>query len=89
MPIYSNYRYDILKIDVMQPHTVTDVLKAISDGKSRDMFCSIAKNNVESEVLKRTKGLTTNVDLNEKMQDLCYSEHPCCSDRFLKPYHNT
>ena len=59
MPIYSNYRYDILKIDVMQPHTVTDVLKAISDGKSLDMFCSIAKNNVESEVLKRTKGLTT------------------------------
>ncbi len=42
----------------MQPSTVPDLLKAISDSKSLDIFCSIAKNSVESEVLKQTKGLT-------------------------------
>jgi hypothetical protein len=38
--------------------SVEDVLKAVSDSKSLDMFRSIAKGNVESEVLKETKGLS-------------------------------
>ncbi len=42
----------------MRPSTVSDLLKAISDSQSLDIFCSIAKNDVESEVLKQTKGLT-------------------------------
>jgi predicted transcriptional regulator len=41
-----------------QRHSVEDVLKAVSDGKSLDMFRSIAKGSVESEVLKNTKGLS-------------------------------
>jgi predicted transcriptional regulator len=39
-------------------HSVEDVLKAVSDNKSLDMFRSIAKGSVESEVLRDTKGLT-------------------------------
>jgi len=42
----------------MELHSVEGILKAVSDSKSLDMFCSIAKGSVESEVLKRTKGLT-------------------------------
>jgi len=41
----------------MEGHSVIDILQSISDNKSLDMFCSIAKNSLESEVLKRTKGL--------------------------------
>ena len=40
----------------MEGHSVIDVLQSISDIKSLNMFCSIANNRVESEVLKRTKG---------------------------------
>jgi predicted transcriptional regulator len=39
-------------------HSVEDVLKAVSDNKSLDMFRSIAKGSVESEVLRDTKGLS-------------------------------
>jgi predicted transcriptional regulator len=42
----------------MEGVSVEDVLKAVSDSKSLDMFCSIAKGSVESEVLKETKGLS-------------------------------
>ena len=42
----------------MEGHSVEDVMHAISDFKSLDMFCSIAKESVESEVLKQTKGLS-------------------------------
>jgi predicted transcriptional regulator len=43
----------------MEKVSVEDVLKAVSDSKSLDIFRSIAKGSVESEVLKETKGLTT------------------------------
>jgi predicted transcriptional regulator len=43
----------------MKSHSVEDVLHAISDIKSLDMFCFIAKQSVESDVLKQTKGLST------------------------------
>jgi predicted transcriptional regulator len=43
----------------MKSHSVEDVLHAISDIKSLDMFCFIAKQSVESHVLKQTKGLST------------------------------
>lgn len=42
----------------MEGHSVIDILQSISDIKSLNMFCSIANNRVESEVLKRTKGLS-------------------------------
>lgn len=42
----------------MEGHSVIDILQSISDNKSLDLFCSIAKNSLESEVLKRTKGLS-------------------------------
>ncbi len=42
----------------MEVHSVEIILKAVSDSKSLDMFRSIAKGSVESEVLKGTKGLT-------------------------------
>jgi predicted transcriptional regulator len=42
----------------MEGVSVEDVLKAVSDSKSLDMFRSIAKGSVESEVLKATKGLS-------------------------------
>ncbi|MGA7008682.1 MAG: hypothetical protein WB612_02990 [Nitrososphaeraceae archaeon] len=38
--------------------SVEDVMKAVSDSKSLDMFRSIAKGSIESEVLKQTKGLS-------------------------------
>jgi hypothetical protein len=43
----------------MKSHSVEDVLHAISDIKSLDMFCFIAKQSVECHVLKQTKGLST------------------------------
>jgi len=42
----------------MEGFSVEDMLKAISDSKSLDMFRSVAKGSVESEVLKQTKGLS-------------------------------
>ena len=42
----------------MEEVSVEDVLKAVSDSKSLDMFRSIAKGSVESEVLKETRGLS-------------------------------
>jgi len=37
---------------------IEDVIHAISDINSLDMYCSIAKENIESEVLKYKKGLS-------------------------------
>jgi hypothetical protein len=45
-------------VRIMKSHSVEDVLHAISDIKSLDMFCFIAKQSVESHVLKQTKGLS-------------------------------
>ena len=42
----------------IEGHSVGDIIHSISDSKSLDLFHSIAKRNVESEVLKQTKGLT-------------------------------
>ena len=42
----------------MEGVSVEDVLKAVSDSKTLDMFRSIAKGSVESEVLKETRGLS-------------------------------
>jgi predicted transcriptional regulator len=42
----------------MEGVSVEDVLKAVSDSKSLDMFRTIAKGSVESEILKQTKGLS-------------------------------
>ena len=42
----------------MHTSTASDLLKAISDSESRDIFCSIAKNDVEIKELKQTRGLT-------------------------------
>ena len=35
-----------------------DIIQSVSDSKSLDLFCSIAKGNMESEELKETKGLS-------------------------------
>jgi hypothetical protein len=42
----------------MERNSVADILKVISDNKSLDIFCSIAKGSVSSESLKLTKDLT-------------------------------
>ena len=42
----------------MKSQSVEDVMNAISDSKSLDIFCSIAKESVESSVLKVAKGLS-------------------------------
>ena len=42
----------------IEGHSVGDILHSISDSKSLDLFCFIAKGSVESEVLKQTKGLS-------------------------------
>lgn len=42
----------------MEKVSVEDVMKAVSDSKSLDIFRSIAKGSVEGEVLKETKGLS-------------------------------
>jgi len=42
----------------MEGVSVEDVMRAVSDTKSLDMFRSIAKGSIESEVLKQTKGLS-------------------------------
>ena len=38
--------------------SVGDTIHSISDSESLDLFCSIAKGNMESEELKETKGLS-------------------------------
>ncbi|HMK57537.1 MAG TPA: hypothetical protein VK462_00640 [Nitrososphaeraceae archaeon] len=38
--------------------SVGDIIQSISDSKSLNLFCSIAKGNMESEELKETKGLS-------------------------------
>ncbi len=45
-------------MSIIEGHSVEDILQSISDGKSLDLFRSIAKGGVESEVLKETKGLS-------------------------------
>ena len=47
----------IKRMSIIEGHSVEDILHSISDGKSLDLFRSIAKGSVESEVLKETKGL--------------------------------
>ena len=42
----------------IEGHTVGDIIHSISDSKSLDLFHSIAKQSVESEVLKQTKGVS-------------------------------
>ena len=42
----------------IEGHSVGDILHSISDSKSLDLFCFIAKGSVESEVLKQSKGLS-------------------------------
>jgi len=42
----------------MDRHSIEDILKAISDSKSLDLFSSIAQGSGESETLKETKGLS-------------------------------
>ena len=42
----------------MEQVSLQDVLKAISDSQSLDIFRSIVKGNVEREVLKHAKGLS-------------------------------
>jgi hypothetical protein len=48
----------IKHMSYIEGHTVGDIIRSISDSKSLDLFHSIAKQSVESEVLKQTKGLT-------------------------------
>jgi hypothetical protein len=42
----------------MEQHSLVDILKAIADSKSLDIFQAIAKGRVESEVLKQKEGLS-------------------------------
>jgi predicted transcriptional regulator len=48
----------IKRMSNIEGHSVGDIIHSISDSKSLDLFHSIAKQSVESEVLKQTKGLT-------------------------------
>jgi predicted transcriptional regulator len=45
-------------MSIIEGHSVEDILHSISDGKSLDLFRSIAKGSVESEILKETKALS-------------------------------
>jgi hypothetical protein len=54
----------------MKSHSIEDVLHAISDIKSLDMFCSIAKQMIGSNVLKQTKGLSTKHSRTEHLLDV-------------------
>ena len=45
-------------MSIIEGHSVEDILHSISDGKSLDLFRSIAKGSVESEVLKETKAIS-------------------------------
>src|SRR6476620_10578918 len=48
----------IKRMSNIEGHSVAVVLHSISDSKSLDLFCFIAKGSVESEVLKQSKGLS-------------------------------
>ena len=48
----------IKRMSNIEGHSVGDIIHSISDSKSLDLFCSIAKGSVESEELKETKGLS-------------------------------
>ena len=48
----------IKRMSNIEGHSVGDILHSISDSKSLDLFCFIAKGSVESEVLKQSKGLS-------------------------------
>ena len=48
----------IKRMSNIEGHSVGDIIQSISDSKSLDLFCSIAKGNMESEELKETKGLS-------------------------------
>jgi predicted transcriptional regulator len=43
---------------VLEKHSISDVLEAISDSKSLEIFQSIAKGSVESDVLKQKEGIS-------------------------------
>ena len=60
MPIYRHsYQYQpIMVASEGQGLSLTNVLHSISDSKSLELFCSIAKGSVDSEVLKGLNGLT-------------------------------
>jgi hypothetical protein len=53
MPLYIHYRF--YNNSPMEQHSLVDILKAIADSKSLDIFKAIAKGRVESEVLKQKK----------------------------------
>ena len=54
----GNNRLKIKRMSNIEGHSVGDIIHSISDSKSLDLFRSIAKGSVESEVLKQTKGLS-------------------------------
>ena len=59
MSLYiGNSELMIKRMSNIEGHSVRDIIHSISDSKSLDLFHSIAKQSVESEVLKQTKGLT-------------------------------
>jgi hypothetical protein len=59
MSLYiGNSELMIKRMSNIEGHSAGDIIHSISDSKSLDLFCSIAKGSVESEVLKQTKGLT-------------------------------
>ena len=59
MSLYiGNSELMIKRMSNIEGHSIGDIIHSISDSKSLDLFCSIAKGSVESEVLKQTKGLT-------------------------------
>lgn len=45
-------------MSTIEGHSVGEIIHSISDSKSLDLFRSVAKGSVESEVLKQTKGLS-------------------------------
>jgi DNA-binding transcriptional ArsR family regulator len=60
VPLYSHYRnYTVKGYDSpMEQRSVVDILKAIADSNSLDIFRCIAKGSVDSEVLKQKEGLS-------------------------------
>jgi predicted transcriptional regulator len=48
----------IKRMSIIEGHSVGDIIQSISDSRSLDLFCSIAKGSVQSEELKETKGLS-------------------------------
>jgi DNA-binding transcriptional ArsR family regulator len=56
MALYIHHRFTTDSL--MEQRSVIDILKAIADSKSLDIFHRIAKGSVESEVLKQKDGLS-------------------------------